>query len=606
MKKRLVSILCITTSITLLWLVTGLLQPAAAHPVQAQGLGGPLRAAGIELTPATAEQWGIPNTVITYTLTLKNTGSDPGDYSVAFSGNKWSTWANPSAITGLAAGASTTFNVMVAIPSDATIGVSDTATVTVTLNGGGSLVSTLTTRVVPPTTTPQSSSARPVVVISAYSIDIDAVEMGENFTLSMDIYNQGETQASNLVVEFSGTDFLPRSTGGLQAVSYLEVGRYADIDQPMVASWDLWGKTVGTIGVKLSYTDTHGNAYSDNFTLTINLAAPSSSSLTRTPTPTTTAAPRPQMMIQSYATDVDPLQPGTVFSLTLDIMNLGSGDARAMTMVLGGGVTTETASGTPVPGGVSGSGADLTNFAPLGSSNLLYLGDVGVGSGLRATMKLIVNVNAQPGAYPLKVSFVYDDTRGTRLVDDQVITLLVYSMPQMDIGFYRDPGVLFAGQPNSLPLQVTNLGKKTVVMGNMTVTSADADVTNNVSLVGALEPGGYFTLDSMVIPMQAGALEIMVTINYTDDFNQARTIQQSLSLLVEEMPTMDPMLEGMGGEIQGMESGMGMATEETLQQKILRFVLGLIGLDSAPPQDTLMPGMEYYEEQMPVSPYKGG
>jgi len=274
--------------------------------------------------------------------------------------------------------------------------------------------------------------------------------------------------------------------------------------------------------------------------------------------------------------------------------------------VLGGGVTTETASGTPVPGGVSGSGADLTNFAPLGSSNLLYLGDVGVGSGLRATMKLIVNVNAQPGAYPLKVSFVYDDTRGTRLVDDQVITLLVYSMPQMDIGFYRDPGVLFAGQPNSLPLQVTNLGKKTVVMGNMTVTSADADVTNNVSLVGALEPGGYFTLDSMVIPMQAGALEIMVTINYTDDFNQARTIQQSLSLLVEEMPTMDPMLEGMGGEIQGMESGMGMATEETLQQKILRFVLGLIGLDSAPPQDTLMPGMEYYEEQMPVSPYKGG
>jgi len=32
---------------------------------------------------------------------------------------------------------------------------------------------------------------------------------------------------------------------------------------------------------------------------------------------------------------------------------------------------------------------------------------------------------------------------GERIVDDQVITLLVYSLPKVEIGFYRDPGIFY-------------------------------------------------------------------------------------------------------------------------------------------------------------------
>jgi uncharacterized repeat protein (TIGR01451 family) len=561
-----------------------------AIPVSGEVAFSPLSAAGIDVTPLSAEEWGMPDGVVTFSLTVKNTGSDPGDYTIGISGNTWNTWSSPSSITALAGGTSTVVSIMVAIPGTANTGDSDSANVTVTLSGAAPVTVALTTRAVPATATAPAVSTRPLVVVNSYSNDPAAIQMGQNFTVTMAVVNNGQTMASNILVEFSGTDFLPRQTGGVQSISTLAVGASATLVQPMVASWDLWGKAVGTIGVKISYTDVVGTSYSDLFTLTINLAAPAAgSSVTKTPTPTTTSYPRPQFVINAYNSDVDPLQPGTIFNLQLEIVNLGGGDAFGVTMVLGGSSGVDLSSGTPVPSG-SGGNSDLTNFAPLGSSNLVYLGNVQAAGGWEATQKLIVNVSTQPGAYPLKISFVYSDSRGVRLMDDQVITLLVYSLPQVDIGFYRDPGIFYVGQQSPVPLQVTNLGKKTNVLGNMSATVQDADFSNNVSLIGALDPGGYFTLDALLTPMQAGTLEITVTINYNDDFNQARTIVQTISVEVQDAAPLD------GGIGPGIEGGIpsdptmssnGIVTEETLLDKIWRFIRGLLGLDSSLPQPVL-------------------
>ena len=125
---------------------------------------------------------------------------------------------------------------------------------------------------------------------------------------------------------------------------------------------------------------------------------------------------------------------------------------------------------------------------------------------------------------------------------------------------------------------MTNLGRKTSVLGNMKVTAANADVTNNVSLVGALDPGGYFTLDANLMPFQGGPLEVQIEVGYTDDFNQPRVITQTLALDVQEMPT---------PEVLPSDGGIGVnippVAEETLWDKILRAFKGLLGLDSAQP-----------------------
>ncbi|MCX6055334.1 MAG: hypothetical protein NTZ74_10555 [Chloroflexi bacterium] len=339
------------------------------------------------------------------------------------------------------------------------------------------------------------------------------------------------------------------------------------------------------------YTDPSGASFTEAFNLTVPLTEPSFIS---TATATPSFVNKPQLVIVSNETDVDPLQPGSLFELDLNVKNLGYSDARGVTMILGGGVSSSTDSGTPQPG-VSGSSADLANFAPLGGSNVIVIGEVKQGEAVSVKQNLVVNVTTQPGAHSFKISFVYMDQKGTKLIDDQMITLLVYSLPQMEITFYRDPGFFTVGVPTTLPIQVTNLGKKSNVLGNMKVNAKTAEILNNVSLVGALDPGGYYTLDSELTPMQEGSLDIEISINYTDDFNQPRFITQSITVEVQPAAVIEPGVNG--------ENGGSLISDQTLPEtfwsKALRFFKGLLGLDSGTTQ-TLPAGSEGIPSENPL------
>jgi len=85
----------------------------------------------------------------------------------------------------------------------------------------------------------------------------------------------------------------------------------------------------------------------------------------------------------------------------------------------------------------------------------------------------------------------------------------------------------------------------------------------------------------------AGEVHVLVTIEYTDDFNQSRTITKTLTLNVIEMeidPSFDPNNPDGGGYIPVEQT-------ETFLQKIWRFILGLFGLDSSVPVDNqFLPG----------------
>jgi hypothetical protein len=219
---------------------------------------------------------------------------------------------------------------------------------------------------------------------------------------------------------------------------------------------------------------------------------------------------------------------------------------------------------------------------------------------------LIVNATTSPGAYPFTISFTYVDDGGKPYTDDQVITLLVYSMPMVDVNFYREPDPLFAGQQGMLPLQVVNLGRKAVVLGTMKASGEGAQYSNNTVLVGALDVGGYFPLDALVIPDQPGALDILVSIDYTDDFNQLQVITKTLSVEVQEMFMPYP-----GPEEGGQDGPLSPPVEEqpeTFWQKVLRFFKGLFGLDSGQPTPVPgeMPPMEVPPEVVPVGPVPSG
>ncbi|MBP7686751.1 MAG: DUF11 domain-containing protein [Thermoflexales bacterium] len=101
---------------------------------------------GVTVTPGTVGQSGLPGAIVTYTLSVTNTGEASDTFTVTLSGNAFVTNA-PASIGPLAAGANTTLNVVVTIPAGAAGGASDAANVKITSRGDPSkfVNSTLTT-----------------------------------------------------------------------------------------------------------------------------------------------------------------------------------------------------------------------------------------------------------------------------------------------------------------------------------------------------------------------------------------------------------------------------------------------------------------------------
>jgi hypothetical protein len=433
---------------------------------------------------------------------------------------------------------------------------------------------------------------RPLVVVLNYGISqIGPVKPGQTFAIEVNLINTGQLKASNVVVVFFPGDFEPRETGGIRSQGTLQPGQTTKIIQTLTAKPDLEGG-LGLLDIEIRYTDEFGTAYTDKARITIDVLAPTQAGggtgATRTPTPG--ALDRPQFVITGYSTDVEILQPGTQFTLQLDVVNRGTETAKAVSMIVGGG-SSSGGEGTPgAGGGVSGGSGEFTNFSPINSSNVQFIGDVPAAQTLVATQQLIVNSNTAAQAHSLKISFVYTDDDGNTFTDDQVITLLVLKPPRVDISFYTPAGPLFAGQPGMLPIQVVNLGNASTILGQMTVTAEGAELTNNTLLVGNVDPGFPITLDVQAIPFEVGTLTVHVSIEYVDDFNQTRTLEKDLTVeVIEGFP--DEPIPG-EGEGEGFPPEEIPAEPETIWQLLMRFIRGLLGLGSEREQPSFDGGFD--------------
>ncbi len=448
--------------------------------------------------------------------------------------------------------------------------------------------------------------SRPQFVVRSSKI-VGDVKTGANVTLKVVIENAGLSTAYSTQAVFTSADLVSTKTGGVAAVGTVAYDDEVGVSQTFYVTSLITGMGIIVVDMTLTYYDETGTSYSDKFTLSVPVSGAAVSGGPAAPTATPTGVKSSQLVITGYSASVDTLQPGQQFALNLTVQNVGNDKAQRITMIVGGG-SSGSGSLTPQPGGVSGGTGDFANFAPVGASNVQSLGDLPIGGTIQVTQNLIVNVSTNPGAYPIRISFSYLNDRNEVINDEQVITLLVYSLPNVDVSFYRTPDPFFVGQPGMLPIQVVNLGKRLSVLGNIRIETENGSIENGTSLVGSLDAGGYYTLDATLFPNQSGALTLDVTIDYLDDFNQPRTLTRTIEVEVGEEfidPSMDPTLNGGGGG-EFVDGGFPpVVQEETTWQKIWRFILGLFGLDSSGPSTTGPVEVPADGETIPVQPIPG-
>jgi hypothetical protein len=102
----------------------------------------------VTLTPATDAKTGIPGQVVTYTLTVQNTGNLDDSFNLAVSDNQWPNVTLSAYQAGpLLPNGTSVVNVYVTVPITATVNTTDTVTVKATsaASPGTSATSKLTT-----------------------------------------------------------------------------------------------------------------------------------------------------------------------------------------------------------------------------------------------------------------------------------------------------------------------------------------------------------------------------------------------------------------------------------------------------------------------------
>jgi len=379
---------------------------------------------------------------------------------------------------------------------------------------------------------------RPQLVIEAAQTEPAVLGPGDSFTLTLRLANRGSRTATQVVAGAASAD-LAVPAGGSNVVAIDRIG----IDQVVTATLPLVLGEVTQAGrlnleIALDCSDYDGGSYTARQGVGLEVS--------------TALVDRPRLLVASYRTVPDSLSPGDTFTLTLEVSNVGGGEAQRLILTLGG---------------EGGSGMDP--FAPLHSSNIKFVPHLAAGATVEVTQQLVVDGGADAGAYSLPVALAFDDARGTRHSDSQLVSLLVRQRPHLQIGFYHPVEVATIGVPLELPVEVTNIGRMQVNVSTLEVSSTQLEISEGSVYLGPLDGGTSGSLEATAVAQEGGTAKVLVTVHYLDDFEQSQVVTKTLTVEVEE-----PV------EVSTEAGEESREQEEGFWDKVLRFLRGMLGLGS--------------------------
>ncbi len=396
-----------------------------------------------------------------------------------------------------------------------------------------------------PTATNVWVFGQPQLLVRSFSTTPPIVQPGQSFVLTLELANLGNYVAIDVTAVLQSTDLAIAAEGSnVRIIQRIGLEESATISMPLVLGNDAAGGA-HNLNFNIDYFDLNGKSYNTQQSVGLTVA-----NTTATPTP---GAAQSRLVLTTYLVEpAEELRPGGLFNLNMTISNVGDADANSVVVTLGGE-----------------GGAQLQPFALLNSGNVRFLGDLAAGESVEFSQQMIVAGTADSGIYNLPVNLSQDaDPQG----NTQALNLLVEKPPQFRIDFYRAVFPGFPGEMVDLPIEVVNIGRGLINVSTISVMSEDMMIENGSVYVGALDGGTSGSVDARGIPDVGGEQSITVMVNYLDDFNQAQTYEEVLTVSVPE----PEVVENDVGETAVDEAD----EEETFLDKVWRFIKGLFGLGS--------------------------
>ena len=395
-----------------------------------------------------------------------------------------------------------------------------------------------------PSTGPDTG--RPQIVIADSAIQPGADEGQINLLLTL--HNVGNRWARGVVVNLGPSEVFSPAEGS-SAISVepdLKVDEQVTVTLPLALLRSPEGRFTQDFTVE--YGSYSGGSYQTTERVPISL--------------TGEVARAPRLLIQGYEVDPTPVTPGATFDLHLMLANVGDGPAEQVFVRL----------------------TELGPLAPVDSSNVRFINRVEAGAALELSYRLAASGSAEDGLVAFNVELTYDDAFGVETTETVNISLRVMAVPHFHIGLFEDmPQPIYVGDVFELPIEVINIGESRVNVSTVEVTSDALDVRNGSVYIGPLDGGTSGTLVPQAEALRAGPAEVLVTINYLDNFQQPQTLSETLTLQVAAGGDgAEPGDEEQGGRNRRGVAGEDSGGELSFGQRLWRAVLGFLGLGTRP------------------------
>ena len=362
------------------------------------------------------------------------------------------------------------------------------------------------------------TSAPPKVVIDTARTDPGLLAPGMPFTLTLGLVNRGDRAAAEVYVGCAEESLtVPLDGSPLTAVERIGAGETATVTLPLMLAWEVAQGGRQGITLSLNYQDANGSTYQDTQSIGVEVD--------------TGLASGPQLVVERYQSEPASPAPGTSFTLTLLVCNVGTEAARRLSLAFGGP-----------------DGAELAPLLTFESGHIHFVGDLEQNETAEIVHRFAVDETAQPRAYSLPVTLEYIDGRGRSLSASLPLNLIVRARPvrtpQLIVASYRtEPEWFTPGDPLTLTAEIANVGSADAAGLLLALGGQDGAALEpfmpvgkgNVLFLGTLEQGQRVQVVQLLVvdgAAQAQAYNLPLALSYTGPEGALATQVQRISLIV--------------------------------------------------------------------------
>ncbi|MGC9350254.1 MAG: hypothetical protein ACP5JG_19085 [Anaerolineae bacterium] len=406
-----------------------------------------------------------------------------------------------------------------------------------------------------PTTPPlPPKPGQPILTVRNFAVEPVRVKAGQEFVVTIEIYNNGSRAGENTMAVFPGGTFVPVGETG-HMIWQLHINHTAVVSQKMRAPATM-SSGVHQLNVALSANDWEGNHYDYPTTIPVEVVGASQPA---------TPIGSPKVVIEDASTNPAALIPGESFTLTLRLANRGR--RTALNVFLGSGSEDIV---TPARGG-----------------DIVSIEEIGLDEVVTTTLGLILDDAVEGGRQKLLVTLDYGDYSGGQHTDQQGVGLMVNAnlttQPQLLLDTCRTaPDFLTPGDTFTLTLEVTNVGgsnaeRLMLALGGEGGAHLAPFIplnAGNVIFVPVVGAGETVTLVHQLVidgSAETKAHSLPVALGYDDARGVRHSDVQRLSLMVRRRPQIQASFYQDPGVLS-----VGVATEISLE--VLNVGMGVINV----------------------------